>query len=117
MKSVSRRLGALVALTGALAVAVPSTAGAVVFPLPGGTGVGGAAVGGNQIGQAGCVGTNRPSVGGNAGSTANQTCGAALAFTGPAMGQIASVVGPTMIGAQIFAPVVASAGPPIVGGP
>jgi hypothetical protein len=44
------------------------------------------------------VGTNRPSVGGNNGSTAAQTCGAVLAFTGPQIGQISSIVGPTIIG-------------------
>jgi hypothetical protein len=44
------------------------------------------------------VGTNRPSVGGSTGSTSNQTCGALLAFNGPQIGQIATVVGPTIIG-------------------
>jgi hypothetical protein len=58
----------------------------------------GAAIGGNQIGTAGCVGTNRPSFGGNAASTSAQTCGALLSFTGPQIGQIASVIGPTIIG-------------------
>jgi hypothetical protein len=55
-------------------------------------------VGGNQIGTAGCVGTNRPSVGGNNGSTSAQSCGAVLSFQGPQIGQIASVIGPTIIG-------------------
>jgi hypothetical protein len=68
------------------------------------------AVGGNQIGSAGCVGTNRPSVGGNSGSTSAQTCGAILSFTGPQIGQIASVVGPTIIGSPL-ASVIVSAGP------
>jgi hypothetical protein len=58
----------------------------------------GNAVGGNQIGTAGCVGTNRPSVGGNNGSTSAQTCGAVLSFSGPQIGQISSIVGPTIIG-------------------
>jgi hypothetical protein len=57
------------------------------------------------------VGTNRPSVGGNAGSTANQTCGAVLSFTGPAIGQIASVIGPTIIGPVINAPIQTSNAP------
>jgi hypothetical protein len=55
-------------------------------------------VGGNQIGAAGCVGTNRPSVGGNNGSTSAMSCGAVLNFAGPQIGQIASVIGPTIIG-------------------
>jgi hypothetical protein len=56
------------------------------------------AIGGNQIGTAGCVGTNRPSLGGNNGSTSSQSCGAVLSFSGPQIGQIASVIGPTIIG-------------------
>jgi hypothetical protein len=75
--------------------ALPTAAALPVFSLPA---LGASAVGGNQIGQAGCVGTNRPSVGGNNGSTAAQTCGAILSFTGPQIGQIASVIGPTIIG-------------------
>ena len=78
-----------------------------VFTLPAGFGN---AVGGNQIGQAGCVGTNRPSVGGNNGSTSAQTCGAILNFSGPQIGQIASVIGPTIIGSPA-SNVVVSAGP------
>jgi hypothetical protein len=70
----------------------------------------GNAIGGNQIGSAGCIGTNRPSVGGNNGSTANQTCGAVLAFTGPAIGQVAAVIGPTIIGSPGTS-VIVSAGP------
>ena len=62
---------------------------------------GGAAIGGNQIGSAGCVGTNRPSFGGNAASTSAQTCGAILSFTGPQIGQISSVIGPTIIGSPL----------------
>ena len=65
---------------------------------------------GNQIGAAGCVGTNRPSVGGNNGSTSAQSCGAVLNFSGPQIGQIASVIGPTIIGSP-GSNVVVSAGP------
>jgi hypothetical protein len=68
------------------------------------------AIGGIQSGTAGCVGTNRPSVGGNNGSTSAQTCGAVLSFSGPQIGQIASVIGPTIIGSP-GANVVVSAGP------
>jgi hypothetical protein len=86
----------------AFAAAAPGASAQVVPPLGVPlTGVpldGATAVGGNQIGSAGCVGTNRPAVGGNNGSTSAQTCGALLSFSGPQIGQIASVIGPTIIG-------------------
>jgi hypothetical protein len=72
--------------------------------LPGG-GIGVSAIGGNQIGEAGCVGTNRPSFGGNSGSTSAQTCGAVLSFQGPQIGQVASAIGPTIIGSVIQMPI------------
>ena len=113
------RLLSLSVATGAVALAGPvagasawtmpaaTTSPLPVFTLPTGFG---AAVGGNQIGQAGCVGTNRPSVGGNNGSTSAQTCGAVLSFSGPQIGQIAAVIGPTIIGSPA-SNVVVSAGP------
>jgi hypothetical protein len=130
-----RLLGAMAVATGALALAAPvSGASAAVLPtalplptaglpipaalptLPVGGlgGLGGInALGGSTNGTAGCVGTNRPSVGGNNGSTSAQTCGAVLSFSGPQIGQIAAVIGPTIIGSQV-AQVVVSAGSPIV---
>jgi hypothetical protein len=116
-----RRLLAAAAATSAFALAGPvAGASAAVLPglpttLPGALPVptlplAGNAVGGNQIGTAGCVGTNRPSVGGNNGSTSAQTCGATLSFSGPQIGQISSIVGPTIIGSPL-AKVVVSAGP------
>lgn len=113
IKALRRRLLAVALATGALALAAPiSGASAEIVPpvgfpiLPSG----GAAIGGNQIGSAGCVGTNRPSFGGNAGSTSAQTCGALLSFTGPQIGQISAVIGPTIIGPAL-AQVNVSAGP------
>jgi hypothetical protein len=104
IRAIRRRLLAVVAATGAIALAAPiSGASAEIIP-PVGLPVvptGGAAIGGNQIGSAGCVGTNRPSFGGNAGSTSAQTCGSVLSFTGPQIGQIASVIGPTIIGSPL----------------
>ena len=103
MRLIHRRLLALAIAIVATAVAAPvSGASAQVAPIgvpipP----VGGTAIGGNQIGTAGCVGTNRPSLGGNNGSTSAQTCGAVVAFTGPQIGQISSVVGPTIIGSPL----------------
>jgi hypothetical protein len=101
----------------ALAVAAPvSGASAAIGPgfadpfALSGVPLGGSALGGMQVGSAGCVGPNRPSVGGNAGSTSVQDCGALLSFAGPQIGQIATVIGPTIIGSP-FAQVVVSAGP------
>jgi hypothetical protein len=90
-------------VSGASAQAPPSGVGfpASGFPFPTsglGFSPGGTAVGGSEIGSAGCVGTIRPSVGGSTGSTSAQTCGAVLSFTGPQIGQISSVMGPTVIG-------------------
>jgi hypothetical protein len=104
MRPIRTRLLAVIAATGAMALAGPVCAASaeiippVGFPLPAG---GLSAIGGNQIGSAGCVGTTRPSFGGNAGSTSAQTCGAILSFTGPQIGQISSVIGPTIIGSPL----------------
>jgi hypothetical protein len=115
MRTISRRVLTTVIATGVVALAAP-VAGASAATLPTFPGLGGytfptsfgslpsggsitiPTVGGNQIGTAGCVGTNRPSVGGNNGSTSAQSCGAILNFSGPQIGQIASVIGPTIIG-------------------
>ena len=111
MSFMCRRLGLLAVVTGVLATAAP-VASASALPLIGFPG--GLAIGGNEIGAADCVGTNRPSGGGNAGSTSNQTCGPTQAFNGPSVGSWAHVVGPTISGATIAAPVVSSAGSPVV---
>jgi hypothetical protein len=118
-----KQLLCIAAATVAVAVAAPlASAGSLPFTFPawptaGGFptwpttgGIGAFAIGGNQIGSAGCVGTNRPSVGGNNGSTSAQTCGALLSFVGPQIGQIASVIGPTVIGSP-GAVIMVSAGP------
>ena len=119
------RLTLGVVATGAVALAAPvADASALTFPtalpttLPAAPPIlpipavplAGNAIGGNQIGSAGCVGTNRPSVGGNNGSTSHQTCGAVLAFSGPQIGEISSIIGPTVIGSP-GTNVILSAGP------
>jgi hypothetical protein len=115
-KSVRSRLVAVAVATGAVALAapVPGASASTRF-FPGTFGFPAAvadftAIGGNQIGTAGCVGTNRPSFGGNAGSTSAQSCGTLLSFSGPQIGQIASVIGPTVIGSPA-SQVIVSAGP------
>jgi hypothetical protein len=88
----------------ALAVAAPvSAATAAVVPW-------GVAQGGQVNGSSGCVGASGPSGVGDAGATVNQLCGVILAFVGPSTGQMATAVGPTVIGSAILAPVTVSAG-------
>jgi hypothetical protein len=102
MRSIRRRLLAVVVATSAVALAAPvSGASAFIIPPVGFPLGGNTAIGGNQIGTAGCVGTNRPSFGGNNGSTSAQSCGAVLSFLGPQIGQISSVIGPTIIGSPL----------------
>jgi hypothetical protein len=112
MISIPRRLLAVVVATGAVALAAPvSGASAQIVP-PVGLPVAGVAIGGNQIGSAGCVGTNRPSLGGNNASTSAQTCGVADSYQGGQIGQISSdgpMAGPTIIGSP-FTEVNVSAG-------
>jgi hypothetical protein len=111
-----QRLTAVVAIAAVALAAPASGASAAIGPLLGdglpltGVPLGADVVGGTQVGSAGCIGTVRPSVGGNAGSTSVQDCGTLLAFNGPQIGQIASVVGPTIIGSPL-AQVTVSAGP------
>jgi hypothetical protein len=101
MQSIRRRALAVVIATGAVALAAPVSGASAQL-----------AVGGNQIGTAGCVGTNRPSAGGNNGSTSAQACGALYSFSGSHIGQInggAPAAGPTVIGSP-FTEVYVSAG-------
>jgi hypothetical protein len=74
--------------------------------LPGGVGQGGQA-----NAPAGCIGANAPSGIGDAGATSNQICGAGLVFVGPSIGQVATAIGPTIIGSTIVAPITVSPGP------
>jgi hypothetical protein len=109
LRSRPRRLLALSAAMAALAVAAPvSGARAALVPigLPGGI-----AQGGQANGPSGCVGSNAPSGVGDAGATVNQICGVSLAFVGPSVGQIATAMGPTIIGSTILAPITVTPGP------
>ena len=107
MRSLTRRSVALAATTCAVAVAAPASgASAAVFPVAGfpaaaaavpGAGLGGGVfIGGNAVGSTMCIGTNRPSFGGNTGSTANTNC-ASPGPNGPQLGQISSIVGPSVL--------------------
>jgi hypothetical protein len=101
MRSTRTRLAAVAATTAALALAAPvGSAGAQVpgdvVPVEGLPG--------------GCPSTISPSGIGDAGATQSQVCGAALSFVGPSVGQVATVIGPTIIGGVVNAPVMVSAG-------
>ena len=103
MASIRTRLVALAATT-ALATVVPAAAApAQVLPGVPGTGFGGGAL-------PSCPVSVSPSGVGDPGATFNQVCGG-LTFIGPAIGQIGTVVGPTIIGAVINAPITSSNGP------
>jgi hypothetical protein len=66
---------------------------------------------GGQIGSYGCA-VNTPAGVGTAGGTTNEVCGSGgLIFIGPSIGQISTVVGPTIIGSTVLAPVTVSSGP------
>lgn len=113
MRSIRGRLLGVVVAAGAVALAGPvagasAQVGPVGFPLPG---AGVAAIGGNQIGSAVCVGTNRPSAGGNNGSTSAQACNGG-SWQGPQIGQIAAELpgfGPTVVNSP-FTQVIVSSG-------
>ena len=101
MRSIRTRALAAAAATAAVALSVPpgSASAQDLPPLP----VPGAA-GGT------CPWSFAPSGLGDQGATQNQVCGAALVFIGPDIGQISSVVGPTIIGGVVNAPVTTTAG-------
>jgi hypothetical protein len=101
-----------------LAVAGPvSGAGAAVWPTGArfaGSGV--PAPTQTGVSTSGCS-DNITSVGGFTGGTVATTCGALLSFVGPSVGQVSSVVGPTVIGATVLAPVSVSSGAVVNTGP
>jgi hypothetical protein len=96
----------------ALAVVAPVSGARAAFTPSGG--LGGVAQGGQADAPSGCVGSNAPSGVGDAGATSNQICGAVLAFVGPSTGQVATTIGPTIIGSTIAAPITVTPGPVMV---
>jgi hypothetical protein len=103
------RLLALSAAIAALAVAAPVSSASAAFPPIGWPG--GVAQGGQANAPALCTGANAPSGVGDAGATVNQVCGTTLAFVGPSVGQVATAIGPTIIGSTVAAPITVSPGP------
>jgi hypothetical protein len=127
IRSPGRRL-AIVLAVGAVAVAAPvSEASAAVSPFGSFFGAGFAPVGiaswgaygpmtgafvmgpQNAVSNSGC-GQNRPAVVGGTGSVEQIACGSVLAFIGPAIGQINTQIGPTIIGSTVLAPIVMTGG-------
>ena len=112
MRSIRGRLVAVAATAGALAVAAPVSAASaqitpIGFPTGGGLGLGPSQGCANVpiVGSAGQIGAS-------GGATLQQACGAVLAFNGPSIGNVSSVIGPTIIGGPVLAPVTASTGGP-----
>jgi hypothetical protein len=107
--------------TGALIVGAPA-AGASTFPagtIPAGlNGIAGAGVtlpgaGNTAVASGACGGTSTAGQGqNNTGGTTSLHClGSGLSFTGPAIGQIATVIGPTIVSpAVVGAAIVVSGG-------
>ena len=112
MRSLRRRLVAVAATVGALAVAAPVSGASAQITSIGFPSAGGVGLGGSQgcadvpiVGSAGQIGAS-------GGATLQQACGAVLAFNGPSIGNVSSVIGPTVIGGAVLAPVTASTGGP-----
>jgi hypothetical protein len=111
MRSIRGRLVAVAATAGALALAAPVSAASaeitpIGFPIGGGLGPGS---------SQGCANVPMVGIAGQiaAGGVAiQQACGAVLAFNGPSIGNVSSVIGPTIIGGPVLAPVTASTGGP-----
>jgi hypothetical protein len=98
---------AVAGATTVLALAVPlSSASAQVGP-------GNNVQPGSGIGWAGCSGSNEPAQVGGPSGFGNGVCGGVtISFIGPQIGQVASAIGPTIIGAApvVLAPIVVSNG-------
>jgi hypothetical protein len=75
---------------------------------------GGIVQGGQANAPSPCVDSNAPSGIGDAGATVNQICGVAGAVVGSSTGQMTTVVGPTVIGSAVVAPVTVSAAPALI---
>jgi hypothetical protein len=122
MLTIRRASVAALAAGAALAVGAP-TAGASPVPTPdwapfGGPGQGLGPIGDNPATAVGPCNTPTGAEGqGGTGGTSGQAClGAGLSFIGPSIGQIASVVGPTIIGPAFVGNMVVSAGNGAAGG-
>ena len=106
VRSIRQRLVAVAATGGALAVAAPvPAASAQITPIGIPTGASQGCISMPIVGTAGQLGAL-------GGYTQQQACGDVLAFNGPSIGNVSSVIGPTIIGGPVLAPVTASTGGP-----
>lgn len=112
MPNPRKSLVAAIAATAVLAVVAPGASAEVPFGLgPANSPVG------NGAGLIGLCGRNTPEGQGGTGAVAPQICqGAGLVFMGPSVGQITSVIGPTIIGPTVIGNVGVGAGNVAVGG-
>jgi hypothetical protein len=100
---IRRALSTALVVTAALAVGAP-TAGAISLP-----------VAGSPVAAGPCATTTQDGQG-RTGGTATQVCsGGGLTFIGPSVGQIATVIGPTILGPGFVANSIVSAGNVAVG--
>jgi hypothetical protein len=102
MRSIRPRLVAIAATAGALAVAAPVSAASaqitpIGFPTAGGIGLG-PSQGCADVPIVGSAGQ----IGATGGATLQQACGAVLAFNGPSIGNVSSVIGPTIVGGPFW---------------
>jgi hypothetical protein len=68
--------------------------------------------------SSGCVGSDPTAVNGAPGSIGNAVCGGVtIAFVGPTVGQIASAIGPTIIGTPVILAPIAVANGSVQAGP
>ena len=108
-----RRLLAMSAAVAALAMAVRvSSADAQV---PAGVPIGDTGQGGQPSAPGMCLAGNAPGLGA-VGGTFNQICGTPLVFVGPSIGQVATAIGPTIIGSTIVSPISVGPAPSAAGG-
>ena len=114
MRSIRQRLVAVAATAGALAVAAPASGASaqitpIGFPTSGGMGLGP-----SQGCASVAIVASAGQIGGPGGYTQQQACGDVLAFNSPSVGNVSSVIGPTIIGGPVLAPVTASTGGPTI---
>jgi hypothetical protein len=109
LRSVRGRGLAVAGATAVLALGVPLSSASAQVGLPGAVNV----QPGSGIGWAGCSGANEPAQVGGPSGFGNGVCGGVtISFIGPQIGQVASAVGPTIIGAApvVLSPIVVSNG-------
>jgi hypothetical protein len=105
------RKATVAALAVAAAFAVGAPAANAQFPIPTGSAQGISPTGNTAIAPGNCTTpVGAEGLGGTAGTTNMSCIGAGLSFIGPSIGQVASVVGPVIIGPSFVRTAIVSAG-------